>query len=147
MTDITIVEILLIEDNPGDAELTIRALRKNNVSNHITHLKDGQEALDFLFARGKYEGRDTNHKPKVILLDLKLPKLNGIEVLKEVKSNALTQKIPVVALTSSKENPDIEQCYKLGVNSYIVKPIVIEDFIKVVADLGLYWVLHNQAPE
>ncbi len=147
MIDTNAAEILLVEDNPGDAELTIRALRKNNIANSIIHLKDGQQALDYLFGAGQYLGRDLNHKPKVILLDLKLPKLNGIEVLKEVKSNPLTSKIPIVALTSSKENPDIEQCYGLGVNSYIVKPIVIEDFIKVVADLGLYWVLHNQAPE
>jgi len=141
------VEILLVEDNPGDAEMAIRAMRKNNISNHLVHLKDGKEALDFIFGRDKFAGRNLNHKPKVILLDLKMPKVNGVEVLEILKKDALTKNIPVVILTSSKEHPDVEKCYGLGVNSYIVKPIVIDDFVKVVADLGLYWVLHNQLPE
>ena len=141
------VEILLVEDNPGDAEMAIRAMRKNNISNHLVHLKDGKEALDFIFGRHKFAGRNLNHKPKVILLDLKMPKVNGVEVLEILKKDALTKNIPVVILTSSKEHPDVEKCYGLGVNSYIVKPIVIDDFVKVVADLGLYWVLHNQLPE
>lgn len=144
--NITEVEILLVEDTRSDAEMTIRAIRKNNISNKIIHLKDGKEALDFLFGKGEYEDRDTNHKPKVILLDLKMPKVDGIEVLTQIRSNELTKGIPVVVLTSSNENPDIEKCYKLGVNSYIVKPIVIEDFVQKISNLGLYWVIHNQTP-
>ena len=142
----TEVEILLVEDKRSDAEMTIRAIRKNNIGNHITHLKDGKEALDFLFGSGEFEGRDTKKMPKVILMDLKMPKVNGIEVLRQIKANDLTKKIPVVVLTSSKENPDIQECYALGVNSYIVKPVVFADFMKVVSDLGMYWILHNQSP-
>jgi CheY-like chemotaxis protein len=141
------VEILVVEDERSDAILTIRALKKGNIANHILHLKDGREALDFLFGEGKFEGRDINLKPRVILLDLKMPHVNGIEVLRKIKSEELTKKIPVVVLTTSLENPDVEQCYLLGVNSYIVKPVVIEDFVKVVNDLGLYWVIHNQKAE
>ncbi|MES1160371.1 MAG: response regulator [Bacteroidota bacterium] len=140
----TEIEILLVEDKKSDAELTIRALRKNKIGNKIVHMKDGRAALDFLFGEGEFGGRDTSKAPKVILLDLKMPKLTGVEVLKKIKSNELTRKIPVVVLTSSKENPDIEECYQLGVNSYIVKPVIFEDFMKVVADMGLYWVIHNQ---
>ena len=143
----TEIELLLVEDNRGDAEMTIRALRKNNITNHIVQVRDGKEALDFLFGHGAYEGRNIHQKPRVILLDLKLPKISGLEVLKRIKEHELTKKIPVVVLTSSKEHPDVEECYLLGVNSYIVKPIIIEDFVKVVAGLGLYWVLHNQIPE
>lgn len=138
------VDILLVEDKRSDAEMTIRAIRKNSAASVIVHLKDGKQAVDFLFGKGEYAGRDTNQKPKVILMDLKMPKLTGVEVLKIIKADELTKKIPVVVLTSSKEDPDIEQCYLLGVNSYIVKPIAIDDFIKVVSDLGLYWTLHNQ---
>ena len=138
------VEILLIEDNANDAELAIRALKKNNVAKHIIHLKNGAAALDFLFGEGKYKGRNTNNKPKVILLDLKMPKVSGLEVLEKLVSNELTQKIPVVVLTSSKEHPDVEKAYLLGANSYIVKPVDFESFRKVVNDLGIYWLLLNQ---
>ena len=140
------VEILLVEDNMHDAELAIRALRKQNIANQLIHLKDGASALDFLFGKGEFKDRDIKNKPKVILLDLKMPKIDGIEVLKRIKSDELTNKIPVVVLTSSKEHPDIETCYKLGANSYIVKPVEFESFSKAVAELGLYWVLFNQSP-
>ena len=138
------LEILLVEDNMNDAELTIRALRKNNIANHIIHLKDGAIAIDFLFGNGQYEGRNINKKPKVILLDLKMPKVGGIEVLEKIKSNELTKKIPVVMLTSSKEHPDVEKAYLLGANSYIVKPVDFESFRKTVNDLGIYWMMLNQ---
>ncbi len=138
------IEILLIEDNVHDAELAMRSLRSNNIANKIIHLKDGEEALDFLFGKGKYEGRDINDKPKVILLDLKMPKVSGIDVLEKIKANPLTKKIPVVVLTSSNENPDVEKAYELGANSYIVKPVDFESFHKIVKSLGIYWLLHNQ---
>ncbi|MEO8760639.1 MAG: response regulator [Bacteroidia bacterium] len=140
------IEILLVEDNPSDAELTIRAFKKSNVANKIVHLKDGAEALDFLFGKGVYSTRNINNKPKVILLDLKMPKVNGIEVLREIRSNALTKKIPVVILTSSNEDPDIKACYELGVNSYIVKPVGFKNFTDVVSKLGFYWLLLNKSP-
>lgn len=140
------IEILLVEDNPSDAELTIRAFKKSNVANKIVHLKDGAEALDFLFGKGVYYTRNINNKPKVILLDLKMPKVNGIEVLREIRSNALTKKIPVVILTSSNEDPDIKACYELGVNSYIVKPVGFKNFTDVVSKLGFYWLLLNKSP-
>ena len=140
------IEILLVEDNLNDAELTIRALTKHKIANHIIHLKDGAEAIDFLFGTGNYEGRDTDNKPKVILLDLKMPKVNGIEVLERIKADANTKTIPVVVLTSSKEHPDIEKCYRLGVNSYIVKPVEFQNFSKAVTELGLYWLLLNHPP-
>ncbi len=143
----TEVEILLVEDKRSDAEMTIRAIRKNNITNHIVHLKDGKEALDFLFGTGEYEGRDISKKPKIIILDMKMPKVGGLEVLEKIRANELTQKIPVVMLTSSKEDPDIEKCYELGGNSYIVKPVVFDDFMKAVSLLGLYWVLHNQVAD
>lgn len=143
----TLVEILLVEDTPSDAEMTIRAIKKNNVANHIVHLYDGGAALDFLFGEGQYAGRDISMKPKVILLDLKMPKLSGIEVLRALKADDRTKDIPVVVLTSSKESPDIEQCYALGVSSYIVKPVATAEFMSVVSQLGLYWVLHNHVPE
>ena len=142
----TAVEILLVEDNMNDAELTIRALRKNKVSNSLIHLKDGAEAIDFLFGTGEFIGRNINNKPKVILLDLKMPKVDGIEVLKRIKVDDFTKKIPVVVLTSSKETPDIEKCYWLGANSYIVKPVEFDSFMKAVSELGLYWILFNQPP-
>ncbi len=137
-------EILLVEDNINDAELAIRALRKNDVVNHIIHLQNGAIALDFIFGRGQYEGRNINNKPKVILLDLKMPKVSGLEVLEKIKSNELTNKIPVVMLTSSKEHPDVEKSYLLGANSYIVKPVDFESFLKTVNDLGIYWMRLNQ---
>jgi len=140
------VEILLVEDDPSDVELTIRALKKHNLANKLVHVKDGSEALDFIFSRGSYAGRDISKGPRVILLDLKMPKVDGIEVLKEIKSNELTKRIPVVVLTSSREDPDIETCYSLGVNSYVVKPVEFEQFVKVISDLGLYWMILNQPP-
>jgi two-component system response regulator len=141
----TEVEILLVEDTASDAEMTIRAFRRSKIENNIIHVKDGQEALDFLFGTGKFEGRDISKRPKLILLDLKMPRISGIEVLQQIKMDDLTKRIPVVVLTSSKEDPDIEKCYALGANSYIVKPVVFDDFMKIVADLGLYWILHNQS--
>ena len=140
-------EIILVEDNPSDADLIKRALNKNNVANKILHLKDGQEVLQYLFGEGQWKGRTTANTPKVILLDLKMPKVSGIEVLKRIKSNQETMGIPVVVLTSSKEDPDIKECYKLGVNSYVVKPVGFEDFSRTVAQLGLYWLLINQRPK
>ncbi len=142
----TEVEILLIEDNPNDAELAIRALMKNKIKNKLIHLNDGEIALEFLFGTGRYEGRDVLKKPKVILLDLKMPKVGGIELLKKIKANDNTKNIPVVVLTSSKENPDIEQSYALGANSYIVKPVDFDNFIKAVSDIGFYWMILNEPP-
>lgn len=141
------IEILLVEDNMSDAELTIRALKKRNLANHLIHLKNGAEALDFIFARGVYEDRNPNMVPRVILLDLKMPKVNGLEVLAQIRKDERTKAIPVVVLTSSREDPDIEACYALGVNSYIVKPVEFEKFMKAVSELGFYWLLLNQAPQ
>jgi two-component system, response regulator len=140
------VEILLVEDNPADAELTVRALKKNNIANKIVVVTDGEEALDFIFFRGRYSNRKTNSYPRVILLDLKLPKVGGLEVLAEIKGNPKTRMIPIVVLTSSKEEKDIIESYKLGVNSYIVKPVDFDKFLVSVKDLGMYWLLINQAP-
>lgn len=140
------VEILLVEDNPNDAELTIRALKKQHLANHLIHLKDGAEALDFLFGGGTFSGRDLSSMPKVILLDLKMPRIGGIEVLQRIKTDERTRRIPVVVLTSSREDPDIQTCYALGANSYIVKPVEFEGFLKAVTDLGFYWLLLNQPP-
>lgn len=140
------LELLLVEDNPHDAELTLRSLRKYRLANNIIHLTDGAEALDFLFGRGAYEGRNPNNRPKVILLDLKMPKISGIEVLQELRNNELTKLIPVVVLSSSTENPDVQRCFELGANSYIVKPVEFENFSKAVADIGFYWLLLNQQP-
>ncbi|HOV45047.1 MAG TPA: response regulator [Ferruginibacter sp.] len=140
-------EILLVEDNASDAEMTIRALRKNNLANFLVHVKDGAEALDFVFAEGAYSHREISNKPKVILLDLKMPKVNGLEVLERIKKDERTSDIPVVVLTSSKEDPDIKRCYQLGVNSYVVKPVEFEDFHEAVSDLGLYWLLVNQTTQ
>ena len=140
------IEILLVEDNMDDAEMTVHALRKNNLANKLIHMKDGEEALDFLFGTGNFIGRDVNLKPSLILLDLKMPKVDGLEVLERVKSNEATKKIPVVILTSSKEDPDVSKCYELGANSYIVKPVEFESFIKAVSELGMYWMILNQPP-
>ncbi len=142
----TEVEILLVEDNPDDAELTIRALKKHNLINKLHHVKDGDEALDFIFAQGIYSKRKVENIPKIILLDLKMPKISGLEVLRFLKVDERTKKIPIVILTSSKEDPDIKQCYSLGVNSYVVKPVEFDAFIKVVSDIGLYWMILNQEP-
>ncbi len=138
------VEILLVEDNMNDAELTIRALHKNNLVNNIIHLKDGASALDFLFGKGEFEGRNVNNKPKVILLDLKMPKVDGMEVLQRIKGDESMVKIPVVILTSSKESPDVSRAYALGANSYIVKPVEFEGFSKAITELGYYWAILNQ---
>lgn len=140
------VEILLVEDSISDAELTIRALKKNNLANNLIHLKNGAEALDFMFGRGAYSHRDASVVPKVILLDLKMPKVNGLEVLAALRADQQTKSVPVVVLTSSKEDPDINACYALGVNSYIVKPVEFNKFFKAVSELGFYWLLLNQEP-
>lgn len=140
-------DILLVEDNLSDAEMTIRALKKSNIINKLKHLRDGDEALDYLFAKGKFIHRNINDIPKVILLDLKMPKVSGLEVLKEIKNDSRTKMIPVVMLTSSKENRDILEGYKLGVNSYIVKPVDFNNFVNAITNLGLYWLLLNQPPK
>lgn len=140
------IDILLVEDNSSDAEMTIHALNKNNLANKLLHVKDGSAAIDYLFAEGEYEGRQMESLPKVILLDLKMPKVNGIEVLQRIRSDERTKRIPVVMLTSSKEDPDIKKCYNLGVNSYVVKPVEFDDFQKAITDLGLYWMIINQQP-
>ncbi len=140
------ISILLIEDNAADAELAIRALQRARVGNHIQLLKDGAEALDFIFCEGTYANRSMTNQPKVILLDLKLPKVHGLDVLRRLKSDPRTQPIPVVVLTSSAEDRDVVESYHLGVNSYIVKPVDFEQFNRVVAQLGFYWVLVNRAP-
>jgi two-component system, response regulator len=138
------VDILLVEDNPDDAELVIRALRKNGISNTLVHLKDGEEALHFLFCEGPYEGTEVLPCPRLILLDLKMPKVDGLEVLRRVKSHERLKLIPVILLTSSKEDKDIFESYHLGVNSYVVKPVEYERLLKTVQGLGLYWLLLNQ---
>lgn len=140
------VTILLVEDNPTDAELAIRALRRGNIANTIKLLEDGAEALDFLFCRGSYGDREPKNQPKVILLDLKLPKVNGLEVLRQIKTDPRTQMIPVVVLTSSAEDRDVIESYQLGVNSYIVKPVDFEQFNQVIQQLGFYWLLFNKSP-
>ena len=139
------VEILLVEDNPHDAELTIRALKKANLANRLIHLHDGAEALDFLFAKGVYADRDIGNRPKVILLDIKMPKVDGIEVLRQLKLDQANRTIPVVIMTSSKEEQDIITSYDLGVNSYVVKPVDFDGFAKAVSELGFYWLITNQA--
>lgn len=140
------VEILLVEDNQYDAELTLRALKNNHLANRVIVVRDGEEALDFIFARGAFSDRRVEDIPRVILLDLKLPKVDGLEVLKAVKSDPRTRFIPVVILTSSKEEKDIVESYQLGANSYIVKPVDFDKFIEAVNSLGLYWLLLNQSP-
>jgi CheY-like chemotaxis protein len=146
MTDTHAVEILLVEDNPHDLELTLRALRKANLTNRIQVARDGVEALEFIFGEGAYANRKIEDAPRVILLDLKLPKVDGMEVLQRIKSDGRTRTIPVVMLTSSKEQRDVLESYKLGVNSYIVKPVNFERFVAAVQDLGMYWLLLNEAP-
>lgn len=140
------VDILLVEDNMSDAELAILSLREVNLGNHLVHLKDGVEALDFLFATGEFAGRDRKRVPKVILLDIKMPRVDGIEVLRQVKANEDTKLIPVVIMTSSKEEQDIIKSYELGVNSFVVKPVEFYQFAKAVSELGLYWMLTNEPP-
>jgi len=140
------VDILLIEDSPADAELALRALRKGKLANRISWLKDGAEALEFIFRTGAYAGRP-DRNPKLILLDLKLPKVDGIEVLKRIKADERTRVIPVVMVTSSAEGRDVAESYKLGVNSYLVKPVEFEQFSETVARAGLYWMLMNKTPD
>ena len=140
------VEILLVEDNPNDVELALHALKKNNIANRIEIVRDGAEALDFIFCTGAYASRSMDHAPKVILLDLKLPKVDGLEVLRQIKSDPRTRAIPVVVLTSSREDHDVVESYNLGVNSYIVKPVDFEQFTESVRQLGMYWLLLNQPP-
>jgi CheY-like chemotaxis protein len=138
------LEILLVEDNPDDAALTKRAFKSHNLSNNLIHLKNGEEALNFIFNGAIFDGKTFTNFPKIILLDLKMPKVNGMEVLEKVKSDPATKSIPVVILTSSAEDPDIKRCYELGANSYIVKPVEFENFSKTVIELGMYWLLLNQ---
>ncbi len=145
MTGLEFVEILLVEDNPTDAELTLRALRRNNLANNVVWVKDGAQALDFLYCRGQYADRK-NGTPKLILLDLKLPKIDGIEVLRELKNDNKHKMIPVVMLTSSQEERDLVESYRLGVNSYIVKPVDFEKFLETVSKVGFYWSLMNKIP-
>ena len=140
------VEILLVEDNPNDVELTLRALKKQHLANNVYVVNDGEQALDFIFGTGKYAGRDVKNRPRVILLDLKLPKVDGLEVLRRVKADEQTKIIPVVVMTSSREERDLIESYKLGANSYLVKPVDFDKFVQAVQYLGLYWLLLNKAP-
>lgn len=140
------IELLLVEDNPQDLELAERALKKSNLANRIHIARDGEEALDFLFCQGPYSSREISDAPKVILLDLMLPKIDGLEVLRRIKADERTRTIPVVILTSSKEQRDVVESYDLGVNSYIVKPVDFEQFTTAVRDLGMYWLVLNQSP-
>jgi CheY-like chemotaxis protein len=142
-----VIEILLVEDNPSDAELTLHALNKQKLANHIELVGDGAEALDVLFRRGLHAARTVNTFPKVVLLDLKLPKIDGLEVLRQMKADTRTQNVPVVILTSSREESDLQEAYRLGANSYIVKPVDFVQFNDAVRQIGLYWVLLNERPE
>lgn len=140
------VDVLLVEDNPDDATLTLRALRRQNLANRVFIVEDGAQALDFLFCRGAYADRDPRSPPKVVLLDLKLPKVDGLEVLEALKRDESTRTIPVVIVTSSKEDPDVRAAYALGANSYVVKPVDFEQFAQAMSQVGLYWLLVNQKP-
>ena len=146
MEELKEVEILLVEDDPNDIELTVRSLNKYNLANKIHVVKDGAEALEYIFATGAYAGKAMNGNPKVILLDLKHPKVSGLEVLRKIKSDERTKVIPIVMLTSSTEERDIIESYELGVNSYIVKPVDFDKFINAVSEIGLYWMLLNKPP-
>ncbi len=141
------VEILLVEDSDLDAELTMKALKRNKLSNNVVRLKDGEQAIDYLFAKGEFKGRNTKRKPKLVLLDLKMPKVSGLEVLKAIRKNEKTKELPVVMLTSSKEERDMVESYTYGVNSYIVKPVEFDEFTKAVKDVGFYWLILNQTPQ
>lgn len=143
MDNLSPVEILLVEDNPRDAELTIRALKKKNLANNLFHVEDGVDALDFLFGRGKYSGRDITEAPKVVLLDLKLPRIDGLEVLSVIKADERTQAIPVIVVTSSAEDPDVKKAYQLGANSYVIKPVQFDAFIDAMVKVGIYWLMVN----
>lgn len=146
MNALPAVEVLLVEDNPNDVKLTLRALRKHNLAHQVMVVKDGAQALEFIFATGAYSERRIENGPKVVSLDLKLPKVNGLEVLRKIKSDERTKVIPVVVLTSLQEERDIVGSYKLGVNSYIVKPVDFHKFTHATSELGLYWLLINQSP-
>jgi CheY-like chemotaxis protein len=146
MSNGNVVEILLVEDDPRDLELALRALKKANLRNHVEVARDGAEALDFIFCEGAHAGRRIEDVPKVILLDLKLPKVDGLEVLQRIRGDARTKTIPVVVLTSSKEQRDVVESYRLGVNSYVVKPVSFDEFAVAVQQLGLYWLLLNERP-
>lgn len=139
-------DILLVEDNATDAELCLRALKKCNLANHITWVKDGAEALDFLYGRGEYAGRDTSALPKVILLDLRMPKVSGLDVIRTVKADKALKTIPIVVHSSSREDSDVKESYELGANSFVSKPVVFEEFVAAVAQLGLYWLIINKPP-
>lgn len=147
MSHNTEVEILLVEDSPRDAEMTQRTLRKRNLANHVVLVKDGEEALDWLFGRGAHAGRDAARQPKVVLLDLKLPKVDGLEVLRAIRADERTRLLPVVVMTSSQEQRDVIESYELGVNSYVVKPVDFDAFSAAVAQLGHYWLLVNKEPK
>ena len=146
MSDAIEIDILIVEDNPRDVELGLRALRKHNLANKVAVVQDGAEALDFLFGVGAYANREREPLPKVVLLDLKLPKIGGIEVLRKLRAEERTRLLPVVVMTASEEERDIMETYQLGVNSYVVKPMDFTQFAKVVADLGYYWVFTNHGP-
>lgn len=146
MVNADAVEILLVEDNPQHVELTLRALRKHNLANHVLVAKDGAEALEFIFATGAYSQRRIENGPKVILLDLKLPRVDGLEVLRRIKSDERTKAIPVVVVTTSEQEQDVVESYQLGANSYIVKPVSFEKFVQAVSELGFYWMLLNKPP-
>lgn len=142
-----IIDILLVEDREEDAELTMLALNDNNLVNEVKWVHDGQEALDYLFAEGEYHSRDSSMKPRIILLDLKMPKVDGIQVLTRIRESELTKRLPVIVLTTSEEDQDVKAAYNLGVNSYIVKPVDFEKFISAVRRVGMYWLLLNRPPE
>lgn len=144
MTDYKIVDILLVEDNRNDAELIIRSLRKHKLANNLLVIEDGAEALDFFFCQGKYADRSIDNPPRVVLLDLKLPKVNGLEIIKTLKKKPKTAQIPLIMLTSSEEETDIKEAYRLGVNSYVVKPLNFEQFANALSQLGFYWLLVNK---
>lgn len=141
------VDILLVEDNPRDAEMTLRSFRRNNFANQVHWVKDGAEALAFMFCRGSYAGRDPAQRPRLVLLDIKMPRVDGIEVLRQLKQHDATRDTPVVVMTSSNEERDVAESYQLGANSYIVKPVQFEGFLEVVAKIGMYWVLTNRVPD
>lgn len=143
----TINDIILVEDNKSDAMLTTRALKKHNLANSLIHLVDGAQALDYIFGRGEFEGRNIEDLPRVIFLDIKMPKVSGLEVLTVLKSDERTKQIPIVMMTSSQEEKDIIESHKLGVNSYVVKPVGFENFSKTIADLGFYWLVVNNTPQ
>jgi two-component system, response regulator len=146
MEEMEAIDVVLVEDNPQDTELTIRALKKHNLANRLIVVEDGAEALDFFFCRGKFATRDFSHPPKVVLLDLKLPKVTGLEVLRVLKRDERLRTIPVVIVTSSREDPDVKMAYALGANGYVVKPVEFDAFSEAMSCLGLFWLLVNQSP-